>query len=61
LIVRDVDESGKVLAIGVSLEPTPTPASIPAFLAPGEMWDRLKALVARGRPAAPVSGTESER
>jgi cell volume regulation protein A len=61
LIVRDVDESGKVLAIGVSLEPTPTPASIPAFLAPGEMWDRLKSLVARTRPAAPASGTKSER
>ena len=32
LIVRDVDENGKIVSVGLSFEPTPAVASIPAFL-----------------------------
>jgi cell volume regulation protein A len=60
LIVRDVDEKGKVLGVGISLEPMSTrQPSVPIFLSGGEIWDRLKALGARLRPTAPVAGSEA--
>ena len=37
LIVRDVDEDGKIISVGLSLEPAPAAASIPAFLSPVEL------------------------
>jgi cell volume regulation protein A len=42
LIVRDVDDRGKITAVGVSIEPQPTAASIPVFLSPTEMRSRLR-------------------
>ncbi|MGC4026122.1 MAG: potassium/proton antiporter [Mesorhizobium sp.] len=65
LIVRDVDENGKVLAIGVSLEPMATPAPrVPIFLSAGEMWDRFVQFRARfrARPSgqAEVAAAASE-
>ena len=61
LIVRDVDEDGKITSVGLSLEPAPAAASIPAFLSPVELIDRIRALVrrvsGRGRPTA-VEETE---
>jgi len=50
LIVRDVDENGRILAIGVSLEPMATPAPrVPMFLSAGEIWDRFAAFRSRLR------------
>jgi cell volume regulation protein A len=47
LIVRDVDENGKIVSVGLSFEPTPAVASIPAFLSPAELADRVRALFKR--------------
>lgn len=47
LIVRDVAESGEITSVGVSLEPAPPPPNIPAFLSPGELADRARALARR--------------
>ncbi len=64
LIVRDVDEDGRITSVGLSLEPAPAIASIPAFLSPIEMIDRIRAFVervsSRGRPAA-AGETEKAR
>jgi len=49
LIVRDVDEEGRITAIGVALEPPPPPPVIPAFLGASEIADRLRAAVRRRR------------
>ncbi|MCO5064680.1 MAG: potassium/proton antiporter [Rhizobiaceae bacterium] len=60
LIVRDVDENGKIAAIGISLEPMAVAApSIPVFLSAGEIWDRLKALLTRLRTKAPAQAAAS--
>lgn len=47
LIVRDVDDKGKILAVGVSFEPTATQPKVPVFLSLGEMRDRLRAWLGR--------------
>ena len=48
LIVRDVDEKGKVLAVGVSFEPSSTqPRSIPIFLSLAEMFGWFRSLFGR--------------
>jgi cell volume regulation protein A len=47
LIVRDVDEDGRITSVGLSLEPAPPPANIPAFLSPAELVDRIKTLLRR--------------
>ena len=49
LIVRDVDEKGRVTALGLSVEPPPPPPSVPFFLSAGELRDRLAALIRRLR------------
>ena len=55
LIVRDVDEKGRVVSIGISLDPAPPPRQLPVFLGASEIRDRLRALFSR-RKAAPVTG-----
>ncbi|EFG2885785.1 potassium/proton antiporter, partial [Escherichia coli] len=52
LIVRDVDERGKITAVGVSIDPQPTEERIPAFLSLREMGGRFKAWRAQRRTAA---------
>ena len=47
LIVRDVDENGKIIAVGVSFEPTSTQPAVPVFLSLGEMRDRFRAWISR--------------
>jgi len=47
LIVRDVDENHKIIAIGVSFEPSSTQPQVPFFLSLGEMRDRLRAWLSR--------------
>jgi cell volume regulation protein A len=53
LIVRDVDDDGKITAVGLSFEPAATTPRIPVFLSAGEIGDRLRRLVARMRKPAP--------
>lgn len=58
LIVRDMDEKGKIIAIGVSFEPAQIQPKVPLFLSAGEMRDRLSAAFRRrgkqatGEPSA---------
>ena len=64
LIVRDVDEDGKIVSVGLSLEPAPAAASIPAFLSPGELIDRVRGLARRRShhaPETPLSAEPAER
>ena len=58
LIVRDVDEGGKITSVGLSFEPTPAVASIPAFLSPAELIDRVRAFLKRPPAAAMTDGPE---
>ena len=61
LIVRDVDEKGRIVSVGLSFEPTPPAANIPVFLSPGELFDRIRAFFRRtnnnkvGAAAQPVA------
>lgn len=58
LIVRDVDEDGKIAAVGLSFEPTAVAPRIPVFLSAGEIGDMLRRQVARLRKPKPVMPTE---
>ena len=58
LIVRDVDDDGKITSVGLSFEPAPAVASIPAFLSPAELIDRVRAFLKRPAGAAGTDGTE---
>ena len=49
LIVRDVDEKGKIISIGLSTEPLATRPNVPMFLSFGEIGDRLAAAWTRLR------------
>ncbi len=49
LIVRDVDDDGKIATVGLSFEPTPQMTSIPAFLSPAELFDRTRAIIVNWR------------
>jgi len=49
LIVRDVDDKGRITSIGIALEPPRPPPVIPAFLGASEFADRVRALVRRLR------------
>ena len=60
LIVRDVDEKGRITELGVSFEPQSTPPQVPVFLSAGEMFDRVRALFRRGRKPAAPSGPDSD-
>jgi potassium/hydrogen antiporter len=58
LIVRDVDDKGRIVSIGLSIEPTTRQPSVPVFLSVGEIGDRLRAALARLRTRR---GDEPER
>jgi cell volume regulation protein A len=47
LIVRDVDEKGRIASLGLSIDPAPRPQDVPVFLSAGEILDRFRAY--RGR------------
>jgi cell volume regulation protein A len=49
LIVRDVDEKGRITTVGLSVEPAPPPPSVPFFLSPAEVRHRVRELFARLR------------
>jgi cell volume regulation protein A len=60
LIVRDVDENGRITAVGLSFEPVATPPRIPVFLSAGEIGDRLARLIARFRKPRPAEAVPAE-
>jgi cell volume regulation protein A len=49
LIVRDVDDKGRITGLGLSFEPTAPVARVPVFLSAGEIFDRVKAFIANRR------------
>ncbi|NGO51906.1 potassium/proton antiporter [Allomesorhizobium camelthorni] len=63
LIVREVDEKGRIISVGVSLEPAAPAPPIPAFLSASEIGDRLRKLFARlkkhGVTSAPAADAET--
>ena len=61
LIVRDVDEAGKIISVGLSLEPAPAAASIPAFLSPLELIDRVRGLLKRRSGDGTQAAEEAEK
>lgn len=58
LIVREVDEKGRVLSIGISLEPAPPQRSLPVFLGAGEIRDWVKTRASRLRKGPPAPPPE---
>jgi cell volume regulation protein A len=63
LIVREVDEKGRIISVGVSLEPAAPPPPIPAFLSASEISEWLRGLFVRlkkrGATSAPAADTET--
>jgi cell volume regulation protein A len=53
LIVRDVDEKGRITALGLSFEPTAPVARVPVFLSAGEIKDRIAAFIRNWRKQPP--------
>ncbi len=47
LIVRDVDEKGRIISVGVALEPAPPQPAIPAFFGADEIRDRVRNYLGR--------------
>ncbi len=47
LIVRDVDEKGRIVSVGLSIEPAPPPPQVPVFLSGGEISDRIRRLLSK--------------
>lgn len=58
LIVRDVDDKGRITGLGLSFEPTAPVARIPVFLSAGEIADRILAFV-RGWRTPPQPAAEA--
>ncbi|TPK78325.1 potassium/proton antiporter [Mesorhizobium sp. B2-4-18] len=56
LIVRDVDDKGKITGLGLSFEPTAPVARVPVFLSAGEIGDRLAAFIRSWRKPAEARG-----
>jgi len=52
LIVRDVDEKGRITGLGLSFEPTAPVARVPVFMSAGEIGDRIAELVRNWRRPA---------
>lgn len=59
LIVRDVDEKGKISSVGLSFEPTPAANTIPAFLSPTELLRMLARLRRQPVPVDAPVGPDS--
>jgi cell volume regulation protein A len=60
LIVRDVDEKGRVVSVGIALEPAPPP-SIPAFMGAREIAERLRQYFRNRKSAAPAPVPPKDR
>ncbi|TIT43445.1 MAG: potassium/proton antiporter, partial [Mesorhizobium sp.] len=59
LIVRDVDDKGKITGLGLSLEPTAPVARVPVFLSAGEIGDRIVAFVRNWRKRVKKQSAEA--
>ncbi|MFU0504971.1 potassium/proton antiporter [Pseudaminobacter sp. NGMCC 1.201702] len=61
LIVRDIDDDGKITGVGLSFEPTPPPPLVPPFLA-ALVRDHFANFVGRlrGKPASKRAGGEAQ-
>jgi potassium/hydrogen antiporter len=58
LIVRDVDEKGRVASLGLNIEPSePAATRLPMFLSAAELKDWIAKLVFRQRAPKPPDGT----
>ncbi len=61
LIVRDVDDKGRITGLGLSFEPAPPTARVPVFLSAGEIRDRIAAFLRRRRaPAADADERQAQ-
>ncbi|WP_080919005.1 potassium/proton antiporter [Manganibacter manganicus] len=61
LIVRDVDDKGRITGLGLSFEPTASAAQVPVFLSAGEIFDRLKAFYAERKARKTKPGATSRQ
>jgi len=61
LIVRDVDDDGKVNGLGLSFEPVATSPRIPVFLSAGEIGDLVRRLWAGLRKRSPEPAPEASQ
>ncbi len=52
LIVRDVDDKGRITSLGLSFEPTAPVAKVPVFLSGGELFDRVAGFIRNLRKPA---------
>ncbi|RWO92216.1 potassium/proton antiporter [Mesorhizobium sp.] len=59
LIVRDVDDKGRITGLGLSLEPTAPVARVPVFLSAGEIADRIVGFVRNWRKRTKKPGAEA--
>ncbi|RVD41203.1 potassium/proton antiporter, partial [Mesorhizobium sp. M4B.F.Ca.ET.019.03.1.1] len=59
LIVRDVDDKGRIIGLGLSFEPTAPVARVPVFLSAGEIRDRIAAFVRGWRKPAQAPAVEA--
>ncbi|PWK64908.1 potassium/proton antiporter [Aminobacter sp. AP02] len=57
LIVRDVDDKGRIVAVGLSIEPAPPPPPVPVFLSGSEISQRIRRFFAK-RPQKPATTQE---
>ncbi|TIS52945.1 MAG: potassium/proton antiporter, partial [Mesorhizobium sp.] len=60
LIVRDVDDKGRITGLGLSFEPTAPVARVPVFLSAGEIADRVAAFIRNWHKPAQKQASESE-
>ncbi|HWK63825.1 MAG TPA: potassium/proton antiporter [Rhizobiaceae bacterium] len=56
LIVRDVDDKGRITGVGLSVEPAPPPPRVPFFLSVVELRNGMTVLVARLRKRRRMKG-----
>ena len=61
LIVRDVDDKGRITGLGLSFEPAPPAARVPVFLSAGEIRDRIAAFFRRRRAPATDAAAEEAK
>ncbi len=61
LIVRDVDEEGRITSIGLSVDPPPPPAQVPVFISIGEALSRVWTFARQQRQRRRSVARSSER
>jgi cell volume regulation protein A len=59
LIVRDVDDKGRITGLGLSFEPTAPVARVPVFLSAGEIGDRISTFIRNWRRPAETQSAQA--